>query len=156
MSRGPRPDGDRADAAGSPDDPRGARPGRFGRASRGRHAAPRRTGLLRVAGRMVLPVTLVGVTVGALLLGVFPTRTWLDQRSAVHAAEARLAELEAANAESQAQVDALQTDAAIEQIARQEYGLAKAGEEVYHVLPPPRDPAPVPDAWPFDGISATR
>jgi cell division protein FtsB len=104
----------------------------------------------------VLPVTLVGVTIGALLLGVFPTRTWLDQRSAVSAAEARLAELEAANAESQAQVDALGTDAAIEQIARQEYGLAKAGEEVYHVLPAPRDPAPVPDAWPFDGISATR
>ena len=105
---------------------------------------------------MVLPITLVGVTVGVLVLGVFPTRTWLDQRSAVHAAETRLAELEAANADSQAKVDALHTDAAIEQIARQEYGLAKLGEELYHVLPPPRDPAPVPNAWPFDGISASR
>ena len=104
----------------------------------------------------MLPLVLVGVTAGALLLGVFPTRTWLDQRSAVQAAESRLADLEATNAERQAQVDVLGTDAAIEQIARQEYGLAKAGEELYHVLRAPRDPAPVPTGWPFDGIASAR
>jgi cell division protein FtsB len=104
---------------------------------------------VRVAGRLVLPLVLVGVTVGVLVLGVFPTRTWLDQRSAVSAAETRLAELEAENAERQAQVDALHTDAEIERLARQDYGWAREGEETYHVLPPARDPVPLPPAWPF-------
>jgi cell division protein FtsB len=104
---------------------------------------------VRLARRLVLPIVLVGLTVGVMVLGVFPTRTWLDQRDAVQAAQSRLAELEEANAERQARVDALHTDAEIEQIAREDYGYAKVGDEVYHVLPPARDPVPVPDAWPF-------
>ena len=43
----------------------------------------------------------------------------------------------------------------IEQIARQEYGLAKPGEELYHVLPPAQDPVRVPEAWPFNGLGST-
>ena len=48
---------------------------------------------------------------------------------------------------SPAQVDEL------ERLAREEYGYAKVGEEVYHVLPPPRDPLKVPDAWPFTRLA---
>ncbi|MCU0311328.1 MAG: septum formation initiator family protein [Acidimicrobiales bacterium] len=102
------------------------------------------------AGRLVVPLVLVGLTVGVMVLGVFPTRTWLDQRATLRASEERLAELEEVNAERRAQVEALMTDAEIERLAREEYGYAKVGEEVYHVLPPPRDPVRLPEAWPFN------
>ncbi|MCD9623484.1 FtsB family cell division protein [Rhabdothermincola salaria] len=106
-----------------------------------------------MAGRLVLPLVLVGLTVGVMLLGVFPTRTWLDQRAALSSAQTELAELEAANAERRDRVEALLTDDEVERIAREEYGLAELGEEVYHVLPPPEDPIEIPEAWPFTRVA---
>jgi cell division protein FtsB len=94
-------------------------------------------------------VVLAGLTVGIMVIGVFPTRTWLDQRAAVSSAQAELADLTAANEQRQARVAALQTETEIERIAREEHGFAKVGEEVYHVLPPAEDPVRVPEAWPF-------
>jgi thiamine biosynthesis lipoprotein ApbE len=85
---------------------------------------------------------MVILTVGVLVVGAFPTRTWL-------------AELDAANDAARAQADALRTDSEIERLAREQYGYAKAGEEVYQVLPPARDPVRVPDAWPFGGLGTT-
>jgi hypothetical protein len=49
----------------------------------------------------------------------------------------------------------LQTDAEIERLAREQYGYAKAGEEVYHLLPEARDPVRVPDSWPFEGLGSS-
>jgi cell division protein FtsB len=119
-----------------------------------RHARASRS-MGRGAARMLAPVILVLLTIGALVLGAFPTRTWLEQRRTVSAAEHHLSELQAANDEAQAQADALRTDAEIERIAREQYGYAKAGEEVYHLLPPAQDPVRVPDAWPFTGLGST-
>jgi cell division protein FtsB len=95
------------------------------------------------------------LTIGVLMVGAFPTRTLLDQRSAASTAEARLQELEEANAAAQQEADALRTDAVVEQIARDEYGLARPGDELYHVLPAPQDPVRVPDAWPFNALGTT-
>lgn len=105
----------------------------------------------KIAGGMVLVV----VTLAALSLVGFPTRTFLDQRRVAAVAERQLAELEAGNADAEAQVEALQSDAEIEKLAREDYGYAKAGEEVYRVLPPARDPVRVPDAWPFNGLGTS-
>lgn len=122
-----------------------------------KHARDDSTARSRTRGisRLAIPAVLVVLTVAALLLYAFPTRTYLDQRRVASISEQRLAELEAANADAQAEVDALQSDAEIERIAREQYGYAKAGEEVYHVLPPARDPVRVPDAWPFNGLGTT-
>ncbi len=130
------------------------RPSRAG-SSRAEVVEPRGrgSGAVRLAGRLVVPLVLLGLTVGVLVLGAFPTRTWLDQRNSLRVSETRLADLEAGNAERRARVDALMTDAEIERLAREEYGYAKVGEEVYHVLPPPRDPVKVPDAWPFTRLA---
>src|SRR5262245_30193330 len=120
---------------------------------RGRHAAPRRRGGVgRTARRLVAPAVLAVLTIGVLMLGAFPTRTLLDQRNTAASAEAQLEELEAANDAARQQAEALQTDAVIEQLARQEFGLARPGEELYHVLPPAEDPVRVPGAWPFNGL----
>ena len=122
---------------------------------RGAHAEPRSRAIVRTARRLVGPAILAVVTVGVFTLGAFPTRTLLEQRRETAAAEDRLAELEASNADANAQADALKTDAMVESIAREEYGLAKPGEELYHVLPAPQDPVKVPDAWPFNGLGTT-
>jgi cell division protein FtsL len=106
----------------------------------------------RVARRLAVPLLVAVLTCGVLFLGVFPTRTYLRQRQSTAAAEAQLSELRASNAAMQQQVDTLQTDAEIERIAREQYGLAKPGEEVYHVLPTPEDPVHAPGVWPFNRI----
>lgn len=104
--------------------------------------------------RRVVVTALVVVTV----IGVgfaLPTRTLLDNRSAIADARSRLAELDAANADAQAHVDSLRSGAELERLAREQYGYARPGEEVYHVLPAPKDPVRVPQAWPFDALGST-
>lgn len=118
-----------------------------------KHAKPQ-TSLLRRSSWFIAPVILVILTF-AVFAFLAPTRTLLDQRRTAATSEQRLAELEQANDEAQAQVDALQTDAEIERLAREQYGYAKAGEEVYHLLPEARDPVRVPDAWPFEGLGSS-
>jgi len=116
--------------------------------------ARRKRSLLRRSTWFITPVILVILTFGALAF-LAPTRTLLDQRKTAATAEQRLAELDQANNEAQAQVDALQTDAEIERLARENYGYAKAGEEVYHLLPEAKDPVRVPDTWPFEGLGSS-
>ena len=140
---------DRRRASAAPE-PRTRRP-----AGRGRHAAPRPSGLGRTARRLLAPAVLAVLTIGVLMLGAFPTRTLLDQRRTAASAEARLQELDSANDAARQEADALRTDAVVERIARQEYGLAKPGDELYHVLQPAQDPVRVPGAWPFNGLGAT-
>lgn len=94
-------------------------------------------------------------TIAAIVaVGALPARNWLDLRRTSDIVERRLAELEAANLEAEAEAAALQSDAEIERIAREQYGYARAGEEVYHLLPEARDPVRVPDAWPFTGLGS--
>ncbi len=104
------------------------------------------------ARRAAWPIAVAVLVCGVLFLGVFPTRTYLDQRGAEATAERRLAELEGERAELQARADALQSDAEIERLAREQYGLARPGEEVYRVLPPAEDPVAIPDTWPFNRL----
>jgi cell division protein FtsB len=106
----------------------------------------------RFARRLAVPLLIVVLSCGVLFLGVFPTRTYLNQRRSTASAESQLSQLQASNAEMQEHADTLQTDAEIERIAREQYGLAKPGEEVYHVLPAPEDPVHAPDVWPFNRL----
>jgi len=123
------------------------------RSSGPKHAKPQRSWLARSTW-IVTPVILVILTV-AVVAFLAPTRTLLDQRRTASTAEQRLAEIDQANDDAQAQVDALKTDAEIERLAREQYGYAKAGEEVYHLLPEAQDPVRVPDSWPFEGLGSS-
>lgn len=123
------------------------------RSSGPKHAKPQRSWLARSTW-IVTPVILVILTV-AVVAFLAPTRTLLDQRRTASTAEQRLAEIDQANADAQAQADALKTDAEIERLAREQYGYAKAGEEVYHLLPEAEDPVRVPDSWPFEGLGSS-
>jgi hypothetical protein len=64
-------------------------------------------------------------------------------------AQARLSQLEDENAALQADVDALNTDAEIEKLAREKLGYVRPGETAYVVLDPPGAGRPAEAAEPL-------
>ena len=98
------------------------------------------------------PLLVATFTLAILLVGVFPTRMLLEQRSELAAAEADLAEVTEHNDGLRDRIAALETDAEIERIARAEYNLVYPGQEAYAILPPPREPVEVPSTWPFSVV----
>lgn len=88
-------------------------------------------------GPRILALALGSVVLsGVLFLFVLPGRTYLEQRRSLAAADTRLHVLSSENSKLQQQVQQLQTDAEIERLARQQYGLVKPGEQAYAILPP--------------------
>jgi cell division protein FtsB len=129
-------------ALGRVDGPRGQRDG----------AAERKRQAKRPRRRLVFAFGISVLLVGVLFVAVFPTRTYLAQRTATRRADARLAELAAEKKTLQAQARRLSTPAEIESLARAQFGLVRPGEEAYAVLPPPTPPLGLPDIWPFTGL----
>ncbi|MGE0304903.1 MAG: septum formation initiator family protein [Acidimicrobiia bacterium] len=78
----------------------------------------------------------------ALVVWVFPTKTWMSQNDATAAASGKLRVLDEQIAALEQQVVALDTDAEIVRVARERYGLVYPGEKAYVVLPatPPNLP----------------
>lgn len=72
---------------------------------------------------------------GILFLGVFPTRTYLDQRDSIQASRERLEVLRSQTERLRLEIERLETPEAIERIAREEYNLARPGEEVFRIIP---------------------
>jgi cell division protein FtsB len=99
--------------------------------------------------RLLLPLLGSMIAIGVLFVGIFPTRALLDQRSELARQQERLEFVAQRNAELEARVEALGTDAEIERIAREQYNLVYPGEEAYAILPAPPAPPAIPDAWPF-------
>lgn len=135
----------RSHALARVDGPRGVRNGE-GR-SRAEHRRRTRTRRRLVSGGIALAL-FVGVLFGT----VFPTRTYLAQRTAIRRSEAQLRELRAEAAAVKAKQARLRTDAEIERRARADFGYVKPGEEAYNILPVPTDPIGLPPGWPFTGV----
>jgi cell division protein FtsB len=73
--------------------------------------------------------------VGILFVFVFPTRSYLAQRHQVSSAQHDVEVLRNQNDQLQAQALELQTPAAIERMAREQFHYVKPGEQVYDVVP---------------------
>jgi len=73
--------------------------------------------------------------VGILFVFVFPTRSYLSQRRQVSSAQHDVDVLREQNDKLQAQATQLQTPAAIEQMAREQFHRVFPGEQVYNVVP---------------------
>jgi cell division protein FtsL len=84
------------------------------------------------------------VLVGLLFAFVYPTRTFLDQRSQTNKAREQLETLRSENARLTRESKRLSTDAEIERIARERYGLVKPGERSFVILPTPTTAPPAP------------
>ena len=77
------------------------------------------------------------VLVGLLFAFVYPTRTFLDQRTQTNKARTQLEVLETENARLARESKRLSTDSEIERLAREKYGLVKPGERPFVILPAP-------------------
>jgi cell division protein FtsL len=88
----------------------------------------------------------VVVLVGLLFVFVYPTRTFLDQRSETNKARAQLELLQAENARLSRESKQLSTDSEVERLAREKYGLVKPGEQPFVILPAPTSTVPPPPA----------
>jgi cell division protein FtsB len=88
-----------------------------------------------------LAVALLGstVVVAFLAVAVFPTRLWMAQRDDMSDAQHRVAVLDQTNAALKKRIKELDTDSAVERIAREQHNLVKPGEDAYAVLPPAGD-----------------
>jgi cell division protein FtsL len=83
-------------------------------------------------------VALIALGVAAILfLFVFPTRSYLHQRNDVSDAQNDVAVLLEQNAKLAAEAQRLQTQAEIERMARNQFGMVYPGEQVYKVQPAP-------------------
>ena len=96
--------------------------------------------------RTSVPVMLVVVTIVAVgLFLISPTRAWWSQRDEISSFESELGEQDALNAELLDRVEVLGTDAEIERLAREQYGLVRPGDESYVVPPAPTVATTAPD-----------
>lgn len=103
----------------------------------------------RRIGRLVGVVGGSVAVLAALGIGVFPSRAFVDQRAEVREAEHRLDVLHEQNEQMADRLEELNTPAAIERLAREQYNLVRPGEEAYSVLPAPLPALELPDIWPF-------
>lgn len=76
------------------------------------------------------------VILAIFVFGVFPTGSYVDQRSELNDAEQELVELQAENEQLEQRVERLESDDAIENKARADYGLERPEDESYLILPP--------------------
>ena len=95
---------------------------------------------MTVAKRALGPALVVLVLVGILFVAVLPTRTLLQQRRDTKAATAELNQLRERNRALEERAKRLRHPREIEQLAREQYGLVRPGEEPYVVLPAPPPP----------------
>jgi cell division protein FtsB len=103
----------------------------------------------RLLWPMLVSVTLIGL----LFIGVYPTKTYLAQRASLGRAQHQLEVLRTENGKLDERVKALDTDAEIERLAREQYNLVLPGEEAYAILPAPPAPITLPHVWPFTGLA---
>lgn len=75
------------------------------------------------------------VAIGLLFVVVFPVSSWLDQRASLDQAEHRLGILRSERQRLDRTARRLKSDAEVERIARQRYGMVHPGEQAYVVVP---------------------
>ena len=73
----------------------------------------------------------------------YPARTYLAQKQDIAVQERTIAGIEGRRLQADGREPALQGAPTIEQIARQEYGLVKPGQQAFMVVPARTKPAPV-------------
>ncbi len=101
--------------------------------------------------RAIWPILVTGLLVAALVVFVFPTRTYLAQRAETQRTEHQLEVLKEQNDALSARVTALDTDAEIERLAREQFDLVRPGEQAFAILPAPAL-TDLPAGFPFDLI----
>lgn len=98
--------------------------------------------------RSVVLVVFLLVALAVTMGGIFPFRQIIAQNAQVEETRSQLERLRGENAELEVRADVLRTDAGVEQLAREQFGFVRPGEESYEVqgpltIEPPPAPEPV-------------
>ncbi len=96
----------------------------------------------RVAAQVAAWATAIAAVAAVLLVFVFPTRTYVNQRRQLAATASELRLLNTQNSQLTDEVARLRTDTEIESIAREQYHLVRPGESAIAILPAPTPAAP--------------
>jgi cell division protein FtsB len=109
--------------------------------------APRTPAWLRRAGAKASSLGVASAVVYVVVLAVvvytvFPVRTYLNQRAASERARQQIEVIARENERLEQRADDLRDPDTIEQLAREDLGMVKPGEESYGILPAPQQPAP--------------
>ena len=102
--------------------------------------------------RSVVPLVIVLVLLVALFYAAFPTRTYMDQSSALSEVRAELDALYEENDALRNRLEVLSQPEEIERLARSQYNLVYPGEEAFAMLPPAPEPVEIPDLWPLNAL----
>jgi cell division protein FtsB len=98
----------------------------------------------------VVAVAIAGAIAAALF--VLPVQTYFAQDETIAQRQTQLDQLDAVNAELQAEVDRLRTDDGVREAAREEIGFSEQGERRLTLLTLPDLPTDLPDGWPYGMI----
>ena len=102
-----------------------------------------------VAKRTLVSALLVVTVLVVLVYAVLPSRAYFDQRESLADSRIELNELEETNADLADRIAALETQSAIELLARRDFNLVFPGQETYAILPAPPPAVSLPSTWPF-------
>lgn len=95
------------------------------------------------------------VIAGAIATALFglPVQTYLGQDDALARRQAQLDQLDAVNADLEAEVARLRTDAGVREAAREQIGYVDASEQRQSLRPLPDLPTDLPAGWPYAIVS---
>jgi cell division protein FtsL len=96
----------------------------------------------RALSGLLALIALAAVVITA--AGIFPFRQIIADRRSVSLAQEQLLALREENARLGAEVAALSSDAEVERLAREQFGLVRPGETAYVVIAP-EEPEPEPE-----------
>ena len=102
--------------------------------------------------RSVVPLVIALVILAVLFYALFPTRTFMEQSSALSEVRAELDALYEENDALRDRIYLLSQPEEIERLARSEYNLVYPGEEAFALLPPAPKPVEIPDLWPLNAL----
>ena len=104
----------------------------------------------RSPGRALSGLLALGLLVAVVVTaaGIFPFRQIMAERRTVAAAQETLLALRAENGLLADEVAALQTDAEVERLAREQFGLVRPGESAYVVVVPEGEEVVEPEPEP--------
>jgi cell division protein FtsB len=86
----------------------------------------------------------VVVLIGLLFVVVFPMSAWIRQRDALSKSEHRLEILQHERARLEREAKRMQSNAEVERVARDLYGMIRPGEQAYAAVPGPTTTTTLP------------
>ena len=102
--------------------------------------------------RAITALVVLAAVVVLLLMLVFPTRVYFEQRERIADAEATLAALRSETASLAIEVRAGTDPVVVERVAREQLGLIREGDRLYRLSVDPADAVDLPVSWPLPGV----